>query len=60
MAREYIHLMQGAYDWQSIMDRNGFDVALLPVGLAARLDAETGAGVAGGTTTARGAYCSSG
>jgi hypothetical protein len=23
--------MQGAYDWRAIMDRNRFDVALLPV-----------------------------
>ena len=29
--QEYLHLIQGAYDWRAIMDRNGFDVALLPV-----------------------------
>ena len=31
LGREYLHLMQGAYDWRAIVDRNGFDVALLPV-----------------------------
>jgi len=31
LGQEYIHLMQGAYDWRAIMNRNGFDVALLPV-----------------------------
>jgi hypothetical protein len=31
LGREYLHLMQGAYDSKAIMDRNGFDVALLPV-----------------------------
>ncbi len=29
--RQYLHLMQGAYDWSAILDRNGFTVALLPV-----------------------------
>ncbi|HTB18138.1 MAG TPA: hypothetical protein VK708_08470 [Bryobacteraceae bacterium] len=29
--QEYLHLMQGAYDWRAIVNRNGFDVALLPV-----------------------------
>jgi hypothetical protein len=29
--QEYMHLMQGAYDWRTILDRNGFNVALLPV-----------------------------
>ena len=29
--QEYVHLMQGAYDWRAILDRNGFNVALLPV-----------------------------
>ncbi len=28
---EYLHLLQGAYDWRKILDRNGFTVALLPV-----------------------------
>jgi hypothetical protein len=28
---EYLHLLQGAYDWRAIMNRNGFNVALLPV-----------------------------
>jgi hypothetical protein len=28
---EYLHLMQGAPDWREIVDRNRFDVALLPV-----------------------------
>jgi hypothetical protein len=31
LGQEYLHLMQGAYDWRAILDRNGFDVALLPV-----------------------------
>jgi hypothetical protein len=31
LGREYLHLLQGAYDWRAIMDRNGFNVALLPV-----------------------------
>lgn len=31
LGQEYLHLMQGAYDWRAIMDRNRFDVALLPV-----------------------------
>jgi len=31
LGKEYLHLMQGSYDWRSILDRNGFDVALLPV-----------------------------
>jgi hypothetical protein len=31
LGKEYFHLMQGAYDWRAILDRNGFDVALLPV-----------------------------
>jgi hypothetical protein len=30
-AQDYLHLLQGAYDWKAILDRNGFDVALLPV-----------------------------
>jgi hypothetical protein len=30
LANQYLHLLQGAYDWRAIMDRNGFDVALLP------------------------------
>jgi hypothetical protein len=31
-ANQYLHLLQGTYDWRAIMDRNGFDVALLPAG----------------------------
>ncbi len=31
LAQEYLHLLQGAYDWRAILDRNGFTVALLPV-----------------------------
>lgn len=31
VGQEYLHLMQGAYDWRSILDQRGFDVALLPV-----------------------------
>jgi hypothetical protein len=31
LGQEYLHLQQGAYDWKTIMDRNRFDVALLPV-----------------------------
>jgi hypothetical protein len=29
--QEYMHLMQGAYDCRAILERNGFNVALLPV-----------------------------
>lgn len=28
---DYLHLLQGAYDWRAILDRWRFDVALLPV-----------------------------
>jgi hypothetical protein len=31
LGQEYLHLMQGASDWKTIMDRNGFNIALLPV-----------------------------
>jgi len=31
LGTEYLHLLQGAYDWQSILRRRGFDAALLPV-----------------------------
>jgi hypothetical protein len=31
LGQEYLHLMQGAYDWRTILDRNAFNVALLPV-----------------------------
>jgi hypothetical protein len=31
LGREYLHLLQGAYDWRAILDRNKFTVALLPV-----------------------------
>lgn len=31
LGHEYLHLLQGDYDWRKILDRNGFDVALLPV-----------------------------
>jgi hypothetical protein len=31
LGTEYLHLLQGAYDWRVILDRWGFDVALLPV-----------------------------
>jgi hypothetical protein len=31
-ADQYLHLLQGAYDWREIMRRNGFTVALLPAG----------------------------
>jgi hypothetical protein len=31
LGREYLHLLNGAYDWRAILDRNGFNVALLPV-----------------------------
>ena len=31
LGQEYLHLLQGAYDWRAILDRNGFNVALLPV-----------------------------
>jgi hypothetical protein len=32
LGREYLRLLNGAYDWRAIMNRNGFTVALLPVG----------------------------
>jgi hypothetical protein len=31
LGNEYLHLLQGAYDWKAIVERNGFNVALLPV-----------------------------
>ncbi len=31
LGTEYLHLLQGAYDWRAILDRQGFSVALLPV-----------------------------
>jgi len=31
LGTEYLHLLQGSYDWQAILDRRGFQVALLPV-----------------------------
>ncbi len=31
LGKEYLHLLQGAYDWRAIMQRYGFDRALLPV-----------------------------
>lgn len=31
IGREYLHLMQGSYDWRAIVERNRFNVALLPV-----------------------------
>ena len=31
LGQQYFHLMQGAHDWESIMNRYGFTVALLPV-----------------------------
>jgi hypothetical protein len=30
LANQYLHLLQGAYDWRKIMDQYGFQVALLP------------------------------
>ena len=31
LGNEYLHLLQGSYDWQAIMARHGFTCALLPV-----------------------------
>jgi len=31
LGNEYLHLLQGAYDWQGILRQHGFEVALLPV-----------------------------
>jgi hypothetical protein len=31
LGREYLHLLQGSYDWKDILKRQGFDTALLPV-----------------------------
>jgi hypothetical protein len=44
LGQEYLHLMQGAYDWRAILERNGFDVALLPVDwpLASMLKLDSG------------------
>ena len=33
LGQEYMHVLQGAYDWQAILDRQQFDRALLPVDL---------------------------
>jgi hypothetical protein len=30
LANQYLHLVQGAYDWRAILEKNGFTVALLP------------------------------
>jgi len=30
LGNEYLHLLQGAYDWRGILRRHGFEVALLP------------------------------
>jgi hypothetical protein len=32
LANQYLHLLQGAYDWRAILEGTGFDVALLPAG----------------------------
>jgi len=31
LGEEYLHLLQGSYNWRAILDRNGFNLALLPV-----------------------------
>jgi hypothetical protein len=31
LGTEYLHLLQGSYDWRNIIDRQGFQFALLPV-----------------------------
>lgn len=31
LGKEYLHLLQGTYDWQQILRKHAFDVALLPV-----------------------------
>lgn len=31
LGNQYVHLLQGAYDWQKILRQQGFQVALLPV-----------------------------
>jgi hypothetical protein len=31
IGQDYLHLLQGTYDWKATVDRNGFNVALLPV-----------------------------
>jgi len=31
LGKQYLRLLQGEYDWQAIMQRHGFEVALLPV-----------------------------
>ncbi len=31
LGRDYLHLLQGTYDWPAVLERHGFEVALLPV-----------------------------
>ncbi len=33
LGQDYLHLLQGAYDWRTVLERYGFQVALLPVEL---------------------------
>jgi len=33
LGKDYLHLTQGDYDWHAILERYGFQVALLPVDL---------------------------
>jgi hypothetical protein len=33
LGKDYLHLLQGAYDWHAILVRYGFHAALLPVDL---------------------------
>lgn len=33
LGQDYLHLLQGAYDWRAVLERYGFQVALLPVDL---------------------------
>ena len=33
IGKDYLHMTQGAYDWQALLGRYGFQVALLPVDL---------------------------
>ncbi|HTS46457.1 MAG TPA: hypothetical protein VMH05_00850 [Bryobacteraceae bacterium] len=33
LGQDYLHLTQGAYDWRAILERYGFQIALLPVDL---------------------------
>ncbi len=57
LGRDYIRLLQGAYDWHSILERYRFRVALLPVDLPLGEPTETRSEVARGGRPAQGPSC---